>query len=193
VLPLSYAQQRLWFWEELQPGTPTYTLSSAFRLEGKVDLAVLERCVNEIMRRHEILRTSYAAVDGLPVQVVNPHSLVRLSVKDLTYLPESERDLEVRRLAAEEALRPFDLTKAPLLRTGLLRLGAQEHVALISMHHIASDGWSIGVLVDEIAQLYEEFLAGNPSSLAELPVQYADFAKWQRDWLQGDVLAEQLT
>jgi amino acid adenylation domain-containing protein len=193
VLPLSFAQERLWFWEQLQPGTPTYTLTSAFRLEGELDVAVLERCLNEIMRRHVILRTSYEAVDGRPVILIAPHSFTRLSVKDLSHLPESERHSEVRRLAGEEGLRPFDLTRSPLLRVNLLRLGEQEHVALVSMHHIVSDGWSIGVLVDEIATLYEEFLAGRPSPLAELPVQYADFAKWQREWLKGDVLNKQLT
>ncbi len=192
VLPLSFAQERLWFWEQLQPGTPTYTLTSAFRLEGDLDVAVLEQSLNEIMRRHEILRTSYAAVEGQPVQVIAPHSFVPLSVKDLSHLPESERDFEVRRLAGEEALRPFDLTQSPLLRVSLLRLGAQKHVALVSMHHIVSDGWSMGVLVEEIATLYDEFLGDKLSSLPELPVQYADFAQWQREWLQGEVLIQQL-
>ena len=193
VLPLSFAQERLWFWEELQPGTATYTLTSAFRLVGDLDVSVLERSLNEIMRRHEILRTSYAAVEGHPVQVIAPQSFVPLGVEDLSHLSESERDFEVRRLAGEEALRPFDLTQAPLLRVSLLRLGEQEHVALVSMHHIVSDGWSMGVLVEEIASLYEEFLGDKPSPLPELPVQYADFAEWQREWLKGDVLTEQLT
>ncbi|HEX6716237.1 MAG TPA: amino acid adenylation domain-containing protein, partial [Pyrinomonadaceae bacterium] len=192
VLPLSFAQERLWFWEQLHPGTPTYNLTSAFRLDGDLNVPVLEQCLNEIMRRHEILRTSYSALEGHPVQIVAPHSFVSLNVTDLSGLSESEQDLEVQELAGEEALRPFDLTKSPLLRVGLLRLGAQTHVALVSMHHIISDGWSMGVLVEEIATLYEEFVNGNPSPLPELPVQYADFAKWQREWLKGDALTDQL-
>ncbi|HEY3580147.1 MAG TPA: amino acid adenylation domain-containing protein, partial [Pyrinomonadaceae bacterium] len=192
ALPLSFAQERLWFWEQLQPGTPTYNLTSAFRIDGDLDVSILEQSLNEIIRRHEILRTSYAAVEGQPVQIVAPHSFVPLTVTDLSDLPASERDFEVRRLAGEQALRPFDLTKAPLLRVSLLRLNAQEHVAVVSMHHIVSDAWSLGVLVEEIAVLYQEFLNGNTSPLPELPVQYADFAKWQREWVKGDVLTEQL-
>ena len=192
ALPLSFAQERLWFWEQLHPGTSTYNLTSAFRVDGDLDVTVLEQSLNEIMRRHEILRTSYTAVEGLPVQIVTPHSFVPLSVRDLGYLPQPERDFEVRRLAGEEALQPFDLTRAPLLRVSLLRLGAREHVALLSMHHIVSDVWSLGVLVEEIVTLYQEFLNGNTSPLPELPVQYADFAKWQREWLKGEVLADQL-
>jgi NRPS condensation-like uncharacterized protein len=192
ALPLSFAQERLWFWEQLQPGTATYTITSAFRLEGELEVTVLERSLNEIVRRHELLRTSYAAVEGQPVQVVAAHCLMRLSVEELSYLPETERELEVRRVADEEVLRPFDLSQAPLLRVRLLRLGAQEHVAVVSMHHLVSDGWSIGVLVDEIATLYEAYLGDQPSPLAELAVQYADYAQWQREWLQGAVLSEQL-
>jgi acyl carrier protein len=191
ALPLSFAQERLWFWEQLQPGTPTYNLNSSFRIDGDLNVPILEQSLNEIMRRHEILRTSYVAVDGHPVQIVAPHSFVHLNVTDLSHLPDPE--VEVRRLAGEQALRPFDLTKSPLLRVSLLRLSAREHVALVSMHHIVSDLWSVGVLVEEIATLYQEFLSGNPSPLPELPVQYADFAKWQRERLKGELLTDQLT
>jgi len=166
VLPLSFAQERLWFWEQLHPGTPTYNLTSAFRLDGELDVSILEQSLNEIMRRHEILRTSYIAVEGQPVQIVAPHSFVPLSVKDLSDLPAAERAVAVQRLAGEEKLRPFDLAKAPLLRVSLLGLGAREHVALVSMHHIVSDGWSMGVLIAEMATLYQEYLSGQPSSLA---------------------------
>jgi amino acid adenylation domain-containing protein len=191
-LPLSFAQERLWFWEQLQPGTPTYNLTSAFRIDGDLDVATLEQSLNEIIGRHEILRTSFAAVEGQPVQIIAPHSLVPLNVTDLSDLPESEREPNVREIAREEALRPFDLTKAPLLRLKLLRLSTREHVALVSMHHIISDAWSLGVLVQEIATLYQEFSSDKTSSLSELPVQYADFAQWQREWLKGDLLTDQL-
>jgi NRPS condensation-like uncharacterized protein len=191
-LPLSFAQERLWFWEQLQPGTSTYNINAAFRLDGDLDVPMLEQSLDEITRRHEILRTSYTALEGRPIQIVTPHIPVRLSVTDLSDMPESERDSEVRRLAEEEALRPFDLTRSPLLRVSLLRLGARAHVALVSMHHIVSDGWSMGVLVEEVATLYEEFINGKSSPLAELPVQYADFAKWQREWLKGETLTDRL-
>jgi amino acid adenylation domain-containing protein len=191
-LPLSFAQERLWFWEQLQPGTPTYNLTSSFRIDGDLDVPTLEQSLNEIVRRHEIMRTSFTAVEGQPAQIVTPPFFVPLSVTDLSDLPESERDLEVRRIAGEEALRSFDLTRAPLWRVRLLRLSVREHAALVSMHHIISDAWSLGVLVQEIATLYQEFLSGSTSSLPELPVQYADFAQWQREWLKGDVLTDQL-
>jgi NRPS condensation-like uncharacterized protein len=191
-LPLSFAQEQLWSWEQQQPGTPTYNLTSAFRLDGDLDVPILEQSLNEIVRRHDILRTSYAAVEGHPVQIIAVDSFVHLRVTDLRHLPESEHDFEVRRLAGEEALLPFDLTKTPLLRVSLLRLGEQTHVALISMHHIVSDAWSMDVLVDELLALYKELVSGNPSSLPEMPVQYADFAKWQREWLKGEVLEDQL-
>jgi len=192
--PLSFAQQRLWFWEQLEPNTPTYNLTSAFRLEGDLDRAVLERTLNEIVRRHEILRTSFMAVDGEPVQVVAPRKTLRVNLLDIGWLPAEEREAEARRLTAEEASRPFALNKAPLLRVKLLRLSPQEHVALVVMHHIISDGWSMGVLIDEVTALYEAFRSNQPSPLPDLPVQYADFAEWQLELLrtESEVLESQL-
>jgi non-ribosomal peptide synthetase component F len=193
--PLSFAQQRLWFWEQLEPNTPTYNLISAFRLEGELDLSVLEQSLNEIVRRHEILRTSFTAVDGEPVQVVAPRKNLRLNLVDLSWLPVTERESEARRLTGEEALRPFALHKAPLFRLTLLRLGPQEHVAVVAMHHIISDGWSMGIFIDEVTALYDSYRLQQPSSLPDLPVQYADFARWQSDLLQpgSETLDSQLS
>ncbi len=189
--PLSFAQQRLWFWEQLEPGTPTYNLSTALRMEGDLDLAVLERSLNEIVRRHEILRTSFTAVDGQPVQLVAPKKVFRVNLTDLSAMPPVEREAEAHRLAGVEVLRPFALAKSPLLRVSLLRLGPQEHVAVVTMHHIVSDGWSLGLLIDEVTTLYEAYRSGNPASLPELPVQYGDFAHWQNELLQpGSELLE---
>ncbi|HEX8559852.1 MAG TPA: amino acid adenylation domain-containing protein [Pyrinomonadaceae bacterium] len=191
-LPLSYSQQRLWFLHELEPSTSAYNIPTAVRLKGWLDVGALERTLSEVARRHEILRTSYAAVEGQPVQVIAPPSGVKLDLTDLGELPEPERESRMRRLAAEEARRPFDLARGPLLRALLLRLGAEEHVLLLTVHHIVSDGWSQGVLVREVGALYGAFSEGRESPLAELPVQYADFAQWQRRWLAGEVLENHL-
>ncbi len=184
----------MWFWEQLEPGTPTYNLTSAIRLEGDLDLAVLERSLNEIVRRHDILRTSFTAVDGNPVQVVAPKKTFKLNLIDLSSRTAAERETEARRLAGEESQRPFSLNRAPLLRVTLLRLTTQDHVAVVSMHHIISDGWSMGIFVDEVTALYDAYRSGQPSSLPELPVQYADFAHWQNDLLQpgSELLESQL-
>jgi amino acid adenylation domain-containing protein len=190
--PLSFAQRRLWFLDQLDPGSPTYNVPIAFRVAGPLDKAVLEQSFNEIVRRHEALRTTFPAVDGEPIQVISPVLTVPVPVVDCRELPESEREAEVQRLANGEARRPFDLAQGPLLRTTLLRLGEEEHVLLLTMHHIVSDGWSAGILIRELAVLYEAFAAGKSSPLSEPPVQYADFARWQRQWLQGEVLDAQL-
>ncbi len=193
--PLSFAQQRLWFWEQLEPDTPTYNLISAFRLVGDLDLAVMEQSLNEIVRRHEILRTSFTSVDGDPVQVVAPRKTLRLTLVDLSWLPEVQREAEARRLTGEEALRPFALNKAPLFRLTILRLSPHEHVAVVAMHHIISDGWSVGIFVDEVTSLYESYSLKQPSQLRDLPVQYADFAQWQKEMLQpgSEILESQLS
>jgi amino acid adenylation domain-containing protein len=192
ALPLSFAQQRLWFWEQLQPGTPTYVLTTALRLRGALDAKALGQTLNEVARRHDTLRASFTEADGEPVQLIAPTAEIVLDFVDLTRLPQAEREGEAKRFAEKDALRPFDLARGPLLRAALLRLDAQEHVAVLSMHHIISDGWSMGVLVNEVAALYEAFVEGNPSPLAELPVQYPDFVRWQRRLLQGDELERQL-
>ena len=191
-LPLSFAQERLWFLEQLEPGNTAYNIAAAYRLRGPLDVAALERSLNEIVRCHEVLRTTFATMDGRPVQVIAPEMSLTLPVEDLQELPEAEREAEAQRLLTEEAQRPFDLEKGPLLRAALLRLDEEEHVLLLTMHHIVSDGWSMGVFNRELAVLYEAFSVGKPSPLPELPIQYADFAVWQREWLQGEVLEEQL-
>jgi amino acid adenylation domain-containing protein len=192
-LPLSFAQQRLWFIDQLVPDQPLYHVPGALRLRGPLDASALARAVNEIISRHEILRTTFAAIEGRAVQVVAPSLELPLPVFSLEESPEGERETELRRLADAAARRPFDLTRGPLLRTALVRLGEEDHVLLFTLHHIISDGWSIGVMTGEMVALYNAFAAGRPSPLAPLPVQYADYAVWQRGWLRGEVLEEQLS
>ena len=192
-LPLSFAQQRLWFLDQLEPGSYAYNVPAAFRLKGALDLDALERTFSEIVRRHEVLRTTFPVRDGLPVQVISPARPLKPEVTDLSGLPEPERSEQTRRLAATEATQPFDLARGPLLRLRLLRLGEEDFVALFTMHHIASDGWSTGILAREITRLYDAFSHGRPSPLPEPSIQYADFAHWQRDWLRGEALEAQLS
>lgn len=187
-LPLSFAQQRLWFIDQLAPGTTAYNIPLALRVRGRLNVAAFEQTLNEIVRRHEVLRTTFVAKNRRPVQVIAEAIPFRLQVEDLSQLPVEQREKEVRRFAREEAGQSFDLSRGPLMRTRLLRLGSEEHVVLFTTHHIISDAWSLGVLVQEVAVLYEAFAADQPSPLAELPLQYADFAVWQREWMQGDVL-----
>jgi acyl carrier protein len=187
-LPLSFAQQRLWFLNQLAPGSPFYNMPGATRLKGKLEVRALSRALQEIVSRHESLRTRFVAVESRPVQVIDRRVELRISELDLRALEREAAEREIERLAAEEARRPFDLERGPLLRASLLRTGDEEHVALFTMHHIVSDGWSLGVLVREVAVLYQAFSEQKPSPLPELPVQYADFAQWQRNWLRGPVL-----
>ena len=191
-LALSFAQQRLWFFDQLEPGLSAYNIPAAVRLKGPLNLAALEQSLNEIVKRHESLRTTFGKVEGRPTQVIAPTLTIKLPVVDLRKLPASERETEVRRLVTAEAQRPFDLSQGPLLRGTVLRLGDEEHVGLLTMHHIVSDGWSTGILVREVATLYVAFCAGGSSPLPALPIQYADFAHWQRQWLQGEVLETQI-
>ncbi|MBV9109626.1 MAG: amino acid adenylation domain-containing protein, partial [Gemmatimonadetes bacterium] len=193
ALPLSFAQERLWFIDRLEPGSAVYNLPAARRLGGALDVAALERALGEIVRRHEALRTVFPEVEGSPVQVVAPFGGFTLPVEDLSGLGEADREAEVRRRAREEARRAFDLSTGPLFRAGLLRLGSEDHVLLLSMHHIVSDGWSMGVLFRELSALYEAYREGGESPLSELPVQYADYAVWQRQQLEGEVLDRQLS
>ncbi|MEK7784918.1 MAG: condensation domain-containing protein, partial [Chloroflexota bacterium] len=204
ALPLSFAQQRLWFLDQLEPNSPFYNLPEALRLAGPLDVAVLEQSLNEIVRRHEVLRTTFVTVDGKPQQVIAPagEAAIAALVIDLRNLPEAEREAEAIRLAAVEAQTPFDLAHGPLFRARLLRLADDDHVVLLTMHHIIGDEWSSNVMTQEIAILYNAFSAGKAcpategsverSPLPDLPIQYADFAAWQRSWLQGEVLDAQL-
>jgi amino acid adenylation domain-containing protein len=191
-LPLSYTQQRLWFLDQLEPGSSAYNIPAAVRLTGALDAEAFARSFNEIARRHESLRATFVTVNGQAAQLIAPAQPVDLPVTDLSGLPETRREVEATRMAAEEARRPFDLARGPVLRLRLLKLGDEEHIALMTMHHIISDGWSIGILIRELAALYEAFTAGRPSPLPELPIQYSDFAVWQQEWLQGEALRTQL-
>ncbi|MFL5538127.1 MAG: condensation domain-containing protein, partial [Longimicrobiaceae bacterium] len=193
--PASFAQERLWFLDRLRPGEISYNLPFALRLRGALDVDALERSLGEIVRRHEALRTAFQERGGTPLQVIAPFGGLRLPVKDLSHLPEADREAEVQaELVAESgAARPFDLSAGPLFRVSLLRLGAEDHVLLLSQHHIVSDGWSMGVLYRELSALYEAYRAGRESPLPELAVQYADYAVWQREQLEGEVLERQLS
>ena len=189
----SFSQQRLWFLEQWEPGIPAYNIPVAFRLIGSLNVTALRQSLSEVVRRHEALRTTFTVVEGKPVQVIAPSLTMILPVEDLQELPEPEREVTVRRRTTKEARRPFDLAQGPLVRATMLRLSREEHVLLLTMHHIVSDGWSMGILFRELSVLYEAFSGGKSSSLPELPIQYADFARWQQQWLQGEVLETQLT
>ncbi len=189
---LSFAQERLWFLDQLLPGSPLYNIATALPLPGPLDLAALQRSLDEIVRRHEALRTTFRLAGTEPVQVVASPAPVALPVDDLVSLPEGARQAEARRLAAQEAGHVFDLTRGPLLRARLLRLAATEHLLLLTMHHIVSDGWSLGVLQRELEALYPAYVRGQASPLAPLPIQYADYALWQRSYLSGATLEELL-
>ena len=191
-IPLSFAQARLWFLDQLQPKSAFYNIPIALRLSGQLNVAALEKSLNEIIRRHEVLRTNFTKVSGQPVQVIASTLKLKLLQVDLQNLPFREREIEAQRLATTEAVRPFDLEREPLVRATLLQLGSAEYIFLLTAHHIIFDGWSVGVLVRELAALYEAFSTGKPKVLPELPVQYADFAVWQRHWLTGEILETQL-
>jgi len=190
--PLSFPQERLWFLDRLAPGSAIYNIPGPLHLEGPLDVAVLARTFDEIRRRHDVLRTRFEEHEGVGVQVVDPWHPQDLPVVDLGNLPESRRHEEAARLAAEEAGRPFDLERGPLLRTRLLRLRSEEHVLLQTVHHIVSDGWSVRVMQRELTALAAAFLAGLPSPLPPLPVQYTDFARWQRQRLTDGEAARQI-
>ncbi|HST61260.1 MAG TPA: amino acid adenylation domain-containing protein, partial [Longimicrobium sp.] len=192
ALPLSFAQERLWFLDRLEPGSAFYNIPWALRLRGALNAAALERALGEILRRHESLRTTFAERNGVPVQEVAPFSGFVLPVDDLSALDERAREADVRRRAAADAARPFDLAAGPLFRAALLRLADGDHVLLTCMHHIVSDGWSMNVLAGELTALYGAFSQGAGSPLPEPAVQYADFAVWQREHLRGEVLDRQI-
>ncbi|MBE9035788.1 amino acid adenylation domain-containing protein [aff. Roholtiella sp. LEGE 12411] len=216
TFPLSFAQQRLWVLAQLEPDSPFYNMFKAVRLNGRLDIEVLERSLNEIIRRHEVLRTTFSAVEGTPVQVIAPHATMKLSVVDLQRLSGQEQSEQLQLLATQDQLQPFDLSRGLLLRVTLVRLNnepqrygehrerekdsqiwltqqsvqlkSESYALLLTMHHIIGDGWSMGVFIKELSSLYRGFLVGEPFPLPELPIQYADFTIWQRQWLQGKVL-----
>jgi amino acid adenylation domain-containing protein len=190
--PLSFAQQRLWFLDQLEPGNPFYNIVVAFRVQGPLQKAVLEHSFQEILRRHEILRTTCVTREGQPSQVIAPAEEFTLPVVNLRDRPPAEQEAEARRRATEEARRPFNLDRGPLLRVTLLQLGETAHILLLILHHFVADGWSMRLLLRELATLYEAFLTGAPSPLPELPMQYTEFAHWQRDCFSGEVWEKQL-
>lgn len=187
-LPLCLSQERLWFLNQLEPNNPFYNVPIAIRLTGKLHQATLEQSLNEVVQRHEALRTSFVSVKGRPVQVITPSVKLTLPVLEL---PEATV-AEALRFATEFAQKPFDLSQSPLLRVQLLYLKPEEHILLLTMHHIIADGWSIGILIQELAEIYQAISHDLPSLLPKLPIQYADFADWQRKWLQGEILHTQL-
>jgi acyl-CoA synthetase (AMP-forming)/AMP-acid ligase II len=191
-MPASLAQERLWKLQWMLPGLPFFNILYTLRLTSAVDAAILEQCLNEIVRRHKILRTTFAVVDGQHVQVIAPDLPVRLRFDDLHTLPQSKKDTAGHELIEEEALHCFDLAQGPLFRARLVRLAEQEHLLLITMHQSIGDGWSCGVLGSELAALYDAFSAGGASTLSPLPIQYADFAYWQRHWQSHPDIVAQL-
>ncbi|HKI05604.1 MAG TPA: amino acid adenylation domain-containing protein, partial [Thermoanaerobaculia bacterium] len=190
--PLSFAQERLWFLDRFEPESAAYNMPAAMRITGKLDAEALAAALGEVVRRHDVLRTGFQESGGKPVQKVLPWQPWKLPVVDFTSLPAAERQPAASRWIRGEAVRRFDLTRPPLLRTALLRLAPREHVLVVVLHHIVADGWSIGVLLRELTALYTAFLEGRPSPLPELPLQYSGFAVRQRDWLRGEVLDSQL-
>ncbi|HEU0055127.1 MAG TPA: amino acid adenylation domain-containing protein, partial [Longimicrobium sp.] len=191
-LPLSFAQLRLWFLEQLEPGNARYNMAASLGLSGALDADVLQRALQAIVDRHESLRTTYHSDAGQPAQVIHPRVAFPLPLVDLSHLPTEEREPELARLGADEVDRPIDLATGPLLRGHLYRLEDGEHVLLLVIHHVVTDGWSMGVMLRELRALYAAFLEDRPSPLAPLPVQYADYAAWQHGFLQGETLARQL-
>ncbi len=197
-IPLSYSQERLWFLDQFEPGGTFYNMPGVLRLEGELDVGLLERSINEIIRRHEVLRTTFSAVDGKPEQVIAPLMSLEIKRIDLIELTDERREAEIRRYLEEDIQQPFDLLLGPLVRATLLSLGKAKisgeahYILLFTLHHIVSDGWSTAILIREFIALYEAYRAGRASPLAELTVQYADYAIWQRKWLQGERLEQQV-
>jgi len=192
VFPTSYAQQRLWFLDQLEPNSPYYNIPSAVRFQGKLNVIAFNQSIQQIIARHETLRTTFSLLDGESVQVISPELVLEIPVINLGHLEVSVREAETLRLAREEARKPFNLTRGPLIRVTVLQLAETDFVVLLTMHHIISDGWSMGVLIREIALHYQAFSQGKAAQLPELPIQYADFAQWQQEWLTGEVLQSQI-
>ncbi|MBD2199778.1 MULTISPECIES: non-ribosomal peptide synthetase [Calothrix] len=192
-LPLSFAQQRFWFLAQLEMHSSAYNMPSAVRLQGNLNIKALQQTFQEILRRHEALRTNFQTIEGQPVAVILPPDVVQLPILDISNLPANQQELEVKKQTTEEAQIPFDLNNGCLLRVKLLRLSEQEHILLLTMHHIASDAWSTDILLREFVTLYQAFCQAQPAPLAELPIQYVDFADWQRQWLQGERLESQIS
>jgi amino acid adenylation domain-containing protein len=193
VAPLSFAQERLWFIEQLAPGTAQYNLGSTYRIRNSVDSLVLEQSLNEVVRRHESLRTTFKSDNGQPFQVISPELKLSLWLRDLRDLPSSDREAEAERLAQDECSRLYDLTHGPLVRAGLLRLDRTDYLFFVGMHHLISDGWSMDIFWNELSTIWNAYSCGEASPLEELPIQYADFAIWERNSLRDSVLEDHLS
>ncbi|MBW4673930.1 MAG: amino acid adenylation domain-containing protein [Desmonostoc geniculatum HA4340-LM1] len=191
-LPLSFAQQRLWFLHQLSPDSHSYNMLEALRLNGSLNIVALEQSLSELVRRHEVLRTTFPTVDGNPIQRIAPATALTLPIHDLQGLSAQEQTTQIRQIGKSQASKPFDLAVGPLVEFTLLQLSPEEYVLLLKMHHIIYDGWSLSIFFSELSQLYAAFTQGLPNPLPELPIQYADFAFWQRQWLSGSVLESQL-
>src|SRR5690349_5635030 len=193
AFPMSFAQQRLWFLDQFEPGNTLYNIVWPMRLRGRVDVAALEKSIDEIVRRHEVLRATFTTIDDKPVQVIQPSLTIAFTKRDLSDVPPAQQQIEIEKLANSEAKTPISLQSGPMLRAALVRLGEQEHVLVLTLHHIVSDRWSRGVFFRELTMLYQAFSTGEASPLPELPLQYTDFAVWQRQFLSGKTLEKQLS
>src|SRR6266851_4161971 len=191
--PLSFAQQRLWLLQQLEPAHPSYNNLIQLRLSGPLQVTALQQSLNEILRRHEALRTTFALLEAQPTQLIAPTLALSMTTVNLRALAEAERKTQIQRLALQEVHWPFNLTSGPLIHACLLELDDEEHIFLLTLHHIIADGRSIDILLQELATLYRAYVTGHPSPLPELPIQYADFAIWQQQQLQGALLEEHLT
>ena len=190
--PPSIDQERLWFIDQLQPGNSAYNIFSASRLRGPLDVEIMRQVVNELVVRHESLRTTFAVVDGQPMQVIAPELKIPLIPVDLSSLPEDEREAEALRLTTEDFAAPFDLEKGPLVRIGLIRLADDDFVMHVNMHHTVTDRWSGAIFERETGLLYQALANGQPSPLPPLPIQYADYAAWQRERMRGEIYQKQV-
>ena len=191
--PLSFAQQRLWFLAQLEPNNPFYTIPWSVRLSGDLNIPVLQQALDAIVAHHEVLHTNYISENGNPIQVIGRTKLAELPIIDLQQYGQAEQETQVQKLLQQESQQPFDLSSDMMLRGCLLKLASQEHILLLVMHHIAADGWSIGILWEQLTQLYQAFLGGQPNPLEKLLIQHADYAVWQREWLSGEILDQQLS
>ena len=190
--PLSFAQQRLWFLEQLEPGKAAYNMPLVARLTGMFNLFAFRRALDAMVNRHESLRTRFICINGCPAQVIDSDCRLKLRVEDLAPLTLAERKTEIKRRIRDEINHPFDLGEGPLIRVLVLRLAEEQHILVLTMHHIVSDEWSLNIFIRELGAYYEGFVAGQEVAMPELPIQYADFAVWQREWLTGQVLEEQI-
>src|SRR6185369_17235644 len=190
--PVSFGQQQMWVLDQIEPDSFHYNTPAAIRLKGNLNTAAMESAIGEIVRRHDVLRTTFAVVNDEPVQRISAFESFALPLIDISHLPESEREQEAVRLITAEERQPFELARGPLYRATLVNLGPEDKLLMITMHHIVTDGWSMDLFFRELAELYDVHTTGKESNLPQLPIQYADYAAWQREWLQGDVLASQL-